>query len=151
MELSCCSVFNPYGWPAEEAIRSAQLYASNPADMQLAASMLVQDLGAEHVDINFGCPVRKITSRGGGAAIPLKLALFRDLVKAAVEGASGAPVTVKMRVGISQELVRPRWLNLPSLCCCRRLSRHLFAKRSICFDFCAFGTGASRFRAGVVS
>lgn len=88
-------------------MRSAQLYASQPADMHQAAAALTQDYGVSHLDINFGCPVRKITSRGGGAAIPLKPALFASLVRAAVAGAGGAAVTVKMRMGVSPELVRP--------------------------------------------
>lgn len=90
---------------AEERVRSAQLYASRPEDMQQATAVLVKDFGVSHVDINFGCPVRKITSRGGGAAIPLKPKLFTSLVRAAVAGAHGVPVTVKMRLGVSPDMV----------------------------------------------
>lgn len=90
---------------AEERVRSAQLYASRPEDMHQATAALVQDFGVSHVDINFGCPVRKITSRGGGAAIPLKPELFTSLVRAAVAGAHGVPVTVKMRLGVSPDMV----------------------------------------------
>jgi tRNA-dihydrouridine synthase len=91
---------------AEEQIRSAQLYASSAEDMFAAAELLSQEHGIDHLDINFGCPVRKITSRGGGAAIPLKRALLQSLVRAAVAGAGDVPVTVKMRLGINPDLVR---------------------------------------------
>lgn len=81
--------------------------------MQQATAALVQDYGISHLDINFGCPVRKITSRGGGSAIPLKPMLFASLVRAAVAGACGVPVTVKMRLGVSPAMVRasPRWTS----------------------------------------
>lgn len=101
---------------AEEQVRSAQLYASRSEDMLQAAAALVQDFGVSHVDINFGCPVRKITSRGGGAAIPLKPALFASLVRAAVAGSRGVPVTVKMRLGISPDMVRLLVLTPAGLC-----------------------------------
>ena len=57
---------------------------------------------ADHIDLNFGCPVPKVTRKGGGAALPYKRRLFAELVKAAVDNASKykIPVTVKMRVGI---------------------------------------------------
>ena len=57
---------------------------------------------ADHIDLNFGCPVPKVTRKGGGAALPYKRRLFSELVSAAVTNADkyGIPVTVKMRVGI---------------------------------------------------
>jgi nifR3 family TIM-barrel protein len=59
---------------------------------------------ADHVDLNFGCPVPKVTRRGGGAALPWKRALFRSIVRSAVTAAAGAaPVTVKLRKGIDDE------------------------------------------------
>jgi nifR3 family TIM-barrel protein len=50
--------------------------------------------------MNFGCPVRKVTSKGGGSAIPLKPRLLRAIVAAAVANAGAVPVTIKFRVGI---------------------------------------------------
>lgn len=73
--------------------------------MRDAARALREEYGVDHIDLNFGCPVRKVTARGGGAAIPLKLGLFRDLVAAAVAGAGDVPVTVKMRIGVTPTLV----------------------------------------------
>ncbi|MDQ4117279.1 MAG: tRNA-dihydrouridine synthase, partial [Actinomycetota bacterium] len=58
---------------------------------------------ADHIDMNFGCPVPKVTRRGGGAALPFKRKLFEQIVRAAVEGADGRPVTVKMRIGIDDD------------------------------------------------
>lgn len=87
-------------------MRSAQLYATRPSQMRDAAKMLREEHGVDHIDLNFGCPVRKVTARGGGAAVPLKLGLFRDLVAAAVAGAEDVHVTVKMRLGVSPALVR---------------------------------------------
>lgn len=61
--------------------------------------------GVRHIDLNFGCPVRKVTSKGGGAALPLRPRLLAQLVAATVRGAGGgAAVTVKMRVGLSEAL-----------------------------------------------
>jgi nifR3 family TIM-barrel protein len=90
---------------ADESPRSVQLYAVDAATMQKAVDMIgTQDL-ADHIDMNFGCPVPKVTRRGGGAALPYKRKLFSEIVKTAVDTASkyGIPVTVKMRIGIDDE------------------------------------------------
>ena len=66
--------------------------------------MIVDEDLADHVDLNFGCPVPKVTRKGGGAALPCRIGLFDDIVRAAVREARGAvPVTVKMRVGIDAD------------------------------------------------
>jgi nifR3 family TIM-barrel protein len=62
-------------------------------------TVVEEDL-ADHVDLNFGCPVPKVTRRGGGAALPYKRRLFARIVAAAVDNAGSTPVTVKMRIGI---------------------------------------------------
>nr|AFB69890.1 dihydrouridine synthase [uncultured bacterium] len=54
--------------------------------------------------MNFGCPVRKVTRKGGGAAIPLKPKLLENIVRAAVGGAGAIPVTIKFRMGVSDDL-----------------------------------------------
>ncbi|KAG2437413.1 hypothetical protein HXX76_006065 [Chlamydomonas incerta] len=90
---------------AEERVRSVQLYGVKPEQLEQAVRLLVSECGVQHVDLNFGCPVRKITARGGGSALPLRPRLFAKLVAAAVAGARGeAPVTVKFRVGLTPEL-----------------------------------------------
>jgi len=87
--------------PAESP-RSLQLYTVDPANTYDAAKMIVEDDLADHIDMNFGCPVPKVTRRGGGAALPYKRKLFGQIVAAAVRATAGTaiPVTVKFRVGI---------------------------------------------------
>ena len=86
---------------ADETPRSIQLYGVDPATVGAAVRMIVEDDLADHVDLNFGCPVPKVTRKGGGSALPWRINLFDDIVRAAVRCADGAvPVTVKMRVGI---------------------------------------------------
>ena len=86
-----------------ESPRSIQLYGTDPGIMGLAVQRLVGDLGAEHVDLNFGCPVRKVTRHGGGAALPWRRRLFQNVVAAAVAGAGEVPVTVKLRTGLDAD------------------------------------------------
>ena len=86
----------------DESPRSLQLYAVDPATTYAAAKMIVDEDLADHIDMNFGCPVPKVTRRGGGAALPYKRRLFGQIVAAAVRACEGTPipVTVKFRVGI---------------------------------------------------
>jgi nifR3 family TIM-barrel protein len=89
---------------ADEVPRSIQLYGVDPAVVGEAVRMIVAEDLADHIDLNFGCPVPKVTRKGGGSALPWRIGLFEDIVRAAVRSAEGAvPVTVKMRVGIDAE------------------------------------------------
>ncbi len=89
---------------ADERPRSLQLYGVDPAVVGAAVRMIVEEDLADHVDLNFGCPVPKVTRKGGGAALPWRIDLFSDIVRAAVRAAAGAlPVTVKMRLGIDAD------------------------------------------------
>ena len=86
----------------DESPRSLQLYTVDP-DTTFAAAKMIADEGlADHIDMNFGCPVPKVTRRGGGAALPFKRRLFGQIVAAAVRATEGTdiPVTVKFRIGI---------------------------------------------------
>ncbi|MFI5844364.1 tRNA dihydrouridine synthase DusB [Catenuloplanes sp. NPDC051500] len=87
----------------EENPRSMQLYGVDPVITARAVRRIVDENLADHIDLNFGCSVRKITSKGGGAAIPVKRRLFGAIVKAAVDAADGLPVTIKMRKGIDDD------------------------------------------------
>jgi nifR3 family TIM-barrel protein len=88
----------------DETPRSLQLYGVDPRVMHQAVRMVVEDDLADHVDLNFGCPVPKVTRKGGGSALPYKRRLFEAVVRAAVDAADGAvPVTVKMRKGIDDD------------------------------------------------
>ena len=88
-----------------ETPRSIQLYAVDPVVLGKAVDLLGSENLADHIDLNFGCPVPKVTRRGGGAALPYKRRLFSAIVQSAVSAASkyGIPVTVKMRVGIDSD------------------------------------------------
>ena len=88
-----------------ESPRSVQLYSVDPNTMAKAVQMLGKENLADHIDMNFGCPVPKVTRKGGGAALPYKRKLFAEIVKAAVDAAKPykIPVTVKMRVGIDSD------------------------------------------------
>ena len=88
----------------DEKPRSVQLYGVDPKVMAAAVRILIEEDRADHIDMNFGCPVPKVTRKGGGSALPWKRDLFRSIVKAAVEAADGkVPVTVKMRKGIDDD------------------------------------------------
>jgi nifR3 family TIM-barrel protein len=86
----------------EEHPRSIQLYSTDPTTARAAARLLVTEDRADHIDLNFGCPVPKVTRKGGGSALPWKRDLFRAVVGAVVEEGArrDVPVTVKMRKGI---------------------------------------------------
>ncbi len=88
-----------------ESPRSVQLYGVDPKVVGMAVDQLGSEDLADHIDLNFGCPVPKVTRRGGGAALPFKRPLFSAIVNSAVTAASkyGIPVTVKMRIGIDEE------------------------------------------------
>jgi len=87
-----------------ETPRSMQLYTVDPKFTYEAVRMIVEEDIADHVDMNFGCPVPKVTRKGGGSAIPYKRRLYGNIVRAAVEAADGrVPVTVKFRIGIDDD------------------------------------------------
>jgi nifR3 family TIM-barrel protein len=83
----------------DEPVRSVQLYAVDPRIAAAAVRRLVEEVGVDHVDLNFGCPVAKVTRLGGGAALPVHRHLFRSILRAAVSSAGTVPVTVKLRMG----------------------------------------------------
>ena len=88
---------------------SVQLYGVDPATVGRAVEMLVDEHVAgtrpAHIDLNFGCPVPKVTRKGGGSALPWRRVLFRDIVRSAVRAAGDVPVTVKTRIGIDADHV----------------------------------------------
>jgi nifR3 family TIM-barrel protein len=92
--------------PHEPAPRSVQLYGAAPDTMYEAVRRLVDRHGVQHVDLNFGCPVPKVTRRGGGAALPVRHRLYRDIIAAAVRATSGhdVPLTVKFRIGVDDSI-----------------------------------------------
>ena len=87
-----------------ETTRSVQLYGVDPATMADATAILAERFHVDHVDLNFGCPVPKVTRKGGGAALPYKRDRLRAILRAVVAAARpyGVPVTMKTRVGIDE-------------------------------------------------
>ncbi|MGQ0613955.1 MAG: tRNA dihydrouridine synthase DusB [Planctomycetaceae bacterium] len=88
----------------DESPRSLQLYGVDPETLGEAARRLAGEGRVDHLDLNFGCPVRKVTSKGGGSAIPVKPRLLARLVRAVVTAAGKVPVTMKFRLGINEEI-----------------------------------------------
>ncbi len=93
------------GFAPDEQPRSLQLAGVDPVYVGEAVRRLVDQDRVDHLDLNFGCPVRKVTRHGGGGALPYKRRLFAAVVEAAVSAAGAVPVTVKMRVGVDDEHV----------------------------------------------
>lgn len=87
----------------DEVPRSIQLYGTDPESLGEAVAFLVGDRAVDHIDMNFGCPMGKVTRHGGGAALPWKRDLLRSIVRAAVSNAGTVPVTVKFRKGIDDD------------------------------------------------
>jgi nifR3 family TIM-barrel protein len=92
----------------DETPRSLQLYGIDPQHVGKAVERLVGEGLVDHIDMNFGCPVPKITRRGGGSAIPAKPKLLAAIVRAAVQNAGSIPVTIKFRKGIDDRLLTYR-------------------------------------------
>ncbi|MGV9311400.1 tRNA dihydrouridine synthase DusB [Streptomyces sp. NPDC003691] len=88
---------------ATETPRSIQLYGVDPVTVGKAVRMIVDEDLADHIDLNFGCPVPKVTRKGGGSALPYKRPLLRAILREAVGNAGSLPVTMKMRKGIDDD------------------------------------------------
>jgi nifR3 family TIM-barrel protein len=93
------------GFADDEHPRSIQLYGTDPAFVAEAVRRLVGEGEVDHLDLNFGCPIPKVTRNGGGSAVPLKPKLLAAIVRAAVQAAGPVPVTMKFRIGVSDDLV----------------------------------------------
>ncbi len=88
-----------------EKTRSVQLYGTDPSYVGKATEILCAEYGVHHVDLNFGCPVPKVTRKGGGGALPWKRGLLGEILTAAVGAAApyGVPVTMKTRKGLDDD------------------------------------------------
>ena len=88
-----------------ETVRSVQLYGTDPTYVGQAAEILCSEYGVAHIDLNFGCPVPKVTRKGGGGALPWKRGLLGEILEAAVTAAGrhDVPVTMKTRKGIDDD------------------------------------------------
>jgi len=88
----------------DESPRSIQLYGTVPDEVGQTVRRLVANGGVDHIDMNFGCPVPKVTKHGGGAALPVRHRLLRRIVSAAVAGAGDVPITIKFRIGVNDDV-----------------------------------------------
>jgi len=88
-----------------ETVRSVQLYGTDPVYVGKASEILCAEYGVAHIDLNFGCPVPKVTRKGGGGALPWKRTLLGEILEHAVRAAApyDVPVTMKTRKGIDEE------------------------------------------------
>ncbi len=88
-----------------EQVRSVQLYGTDPVYVGKAAEILCGEYGVMHIDLNFGCPVPKVTRKGGGGALPWKRGLLGQILEHAVAAAApyGVPVTMKTRKGLDDD------------------------------------------------
>lgn len=90
---------------ADESPRSIQLYGTVPEEVGETVRRLVAEGRVDHIDMNFGCPVPKVTKHGGGAALPVRHRLLRRIVSAAVRAAGDVPVTIKFRIGVDDDVM----------------------------------------------
>ncbi|HEX5860238.1 MAG TPA: tRNA-dihydrouridine synthase family protein, partial [Nocardioides sp.] len=88
-----------------ESVRSVQLYGTDPVYVGKATEILCGEYGVAHVDLNFGCPVPKVTRKGGGGALPWKRGLLAEILETAVRAAApyDVPVTMKTRKGLDDD------------------------------------------------
>jgi tRNA-dihydrouridine synthase len=85
-----------------EDFRSLQLHCLEPEYAGMAAESIVRLDLADHIDLNFGCPVKKITKNGGGSAIPLRPELLRDIIRTVKQNAGDLPISAKFRLGFDE-------------------------------------------------
>lgn len=97
--------FRLLSFSPQEKLHSLQIYGINPKAVSLALKIVLDKVHVDHISLNFGCPVPKITRRGGGSALPWKYDLFAKVVGAAKKACAGAPiaVTAKIRTGIDED------------------------------------------------
>src|SRR3954468_6349341 len=88
-----------------ETVRSVQLYGTDPAYVGKATELLCGEWGVHHIDLNFGCPVPKVTRKGGGGVLPWKRGLLAEILRSAVAAATpyDVPVTMKTRKGLDDD------------------------------------------------
>jgi tRNA-dihydrouridine synthase B len=90
----------------EERPIGIQIFGADPEAMGEAAALVEELYAPDYVDINFGCPVKKVVKRNGGSGCLRDLRLVGDIIRA-VRGAISVPTTVKIRSGWSEETRNP--------------------------------------------
>ena len=89
----------------EERPIGIQIFGNDPKVMSKATEYINENFKPDIIDINYGCPVPKVTKRGGGSAALKDLCLMDDITCAVIEAANKTPVTVKMRAGWDQNSI----------------------------------------------
>jgi tRNA-dihydrouridine synthase B len=84
---------------SDEQPLGIQLFGSNPEVMGQATKLVVSQYTPDLIDLNFGCPVRKVVNKNGGAAVLKDMGLTSEIVCATVEADGDTPVTIKIRSG----------------------------------------------------
>ncbi len=95
----------------DERTIGVQIFGAEPAAMAEAAALVTDVFAPEYIDINFGCPVKKVVKRNGGSGCLRDLDLVQAVIRA-VAGATPLPVTVKVRSGWSEEMRDPVTIGL---------------------------------------
>ena len=97
--------FDMLAFAPGETVRSVQLYGVDPEVMARGTRIVCEELGVHHIDLNLGCPVPKVTRKGGGGVLPWKTDRLAAILRATVTAADayGVPVTIKTRIGIDAD------------------------------------------------
>ncbi len=95
----------------EERPIGIQIFGADPAMMRDAAAFVAETYGPDFIDINFGCPVKKVVKRNGGSGCLKDLDLLETLVRA-VDDATSLPTTVKIRSGFDERTRDPVTIGL---------------------------------------
>ena len=96
---------------ADERTIGVQIFGAEPQAMSDAARLVTDVFQPDFIDINFGCPVKKVVKRNGGSGCLRDLGLVQDVIRAVIAGTS-LPVTVKIRSGWSEEMRDPVTIGL---------------------------------------
>lgn len=91
---------------ADERTIGVQIFGADPDAMREAAALVTDVFQPEYIDINFGCPVKKVVRRNGGSGCLKDLSLVQSVIRAVIAG-THLPVTVKIRSGWSEEMRDP--------------------------------------------
>jgi len=91
--------------PEEHPI-GVQIFGSDPSAMGDAAALVTDIFAPDFIDINFGCPVKKVVKRNGGSGCLKDLTLVADIIRG-VRARTHLPVTAKIRSGWSEEMRDP--------------------------------------------
>ncbi|MCC6927525.1 MAG: tRNA dihydrouridine synthase DusB [Gemmatimonadaceae bacterium] len=91
---------------ADERTIGVQIFGADPEAMREAAALVTDVFQPEYIDINFGCPVKKVVRRNGGSGCLKDLDLVQRVIRAVIAG-THLPVTVKIRSGWSEEMRDP--------------------------------------------